>query len=401
MRIVGVLKGLARLGDVDLFVMAPGARQPIVPEDAPVRKVGVGSRVAPAYRGLGRLRWAVSGQLPLELDRCDFGPTVRGLERWMDSEYDVVWCNRAASYIGVRSVLRWPTIVDLDDLEDRKLIGVRTIRAEERRVATRSPWKSYRDRRNAGLWSELQQTIAGAADAVVVTSDLDRARLGVPGAVVIPNGYDAPLRPLGKPVVGRPPTILFQGLMTYPPNVDGARWLVREVLPYLRAQLGTVRIRLVGQAEGEVLALATDPEVVVTGHVDSMADELARADLIVVPIRFGSGTRVKILEAFAHRIPVASTHVGAEGLAVQDGRELLMADEAESLAEACIRLLSEPDLRRSVVAEAQARFDADYRWEAIHSRVQLLVEQMVGREASVRSDSDNLIQTRIGDRWAH
>jgi glycosyltransferase involved in cell wall biosynthesis len=218
---------------------------------------------------------------------------------------------------------------------------------------------------------------------------------------VIPNGYDAPLRPLGKPVVGRPPTILFQGLMTYPPNVDGARWLVREVLPHLRAQLGTVRIRLVGQAEGEVLALATDPEVVVTGHVDSMADELARADLIVVPIRFGSGTRVKILEAFAHRIPVASTHVGAEGLAVQDGRELLMADEAESLAEACIRLLSEPDLRRSVVAEAQARFDADYRWEAIHSRVQLLVEQMVGREASVRSDSDNLIQTRIGDRWAH
>ena len=88
------------------------------------------------------------------------------------------------------------------------------------------------------------------------------------------------------------------------------------------------------------------PRVTLTGRVPDIATELAAADVVVAPVRYGSGTRVKILEAFAHRIPVASTTFGAEGLDTADGVHLLLADGAEALAAACARLLEDIDLRR-------------------------------------------------------
>ncbi len=87
-----------------------------------------------------------------------------------------------------------------------------------------------------------------------------------------------------------------------------------------------------------------------------IATELARADLVVVPVRYGSGTRLKILEAFAQRMPVVSTTLGAEGLGAEDGVHLLLGDTAPALAEACARLLREPALRQAVVSRAQELF---------------------------------------------
>ena len=98
------------------------------------------------------------------------------------------------------------------------------------------------------------------------------------------------------------------------------------------------------------------PRVSVVGRVPDITEELARADLVVVPLRYGSGTRVKILEAFAHRIPVASTTLGAEGLGAVDGVHLLLGDTTTALAGACARLLRDTRLRRSVVSHAAALF---------------------------------------------
>jgi glycosyltransferase involved in cell wall biosynthesis len=101
----------------------------------------------------------------------------------------------------------------------------------------------------------------------------------------------------------------------------------------------------------------------VVGRVPDIADELARADLVVVPIRFGSGTRLKILEAFAHRIPVVSTTLGAEGLDAEDGVHLLIADDATSMAVACARLLTDRSMRKALTLAAHAlvvqRFQAE------------------------------------------
>ena len=115
---------------------------------------------------------------------------------------------------------------------------------------------------------------------------------------------------------------------------------------------------------------ASPPEVTVVGRVASMVPELARADLVAVPIRYGSGTRVKILEAFAHRLPVVSTTLGAEGLGLQGDRHLLIADVASAFADAC---LEDHGLRERLTDEANRLFLERYQWVSGRERIRDLM----------------------------
>ena len=116
---------------------------------------------------------------------------------------------------------------------------------------------------------------------------------------------------------------MFPAKLTYPPNIDGACFLVHEVLPELLQVQPDTRVILAGKAPDSVRALASD-HVEVTGYVEHIEDVLARADAVVVPLRAGGGTRIKILEAWAHRIPVVSTTIGAEGLDAENDVDLLL-----------------------------------------------------------------------------
>ena len=98
----------------------------------------------------------------------------------------------------------------------------------------------------------------------------------------------------------------------------------------------------------------------------------------MVPVRYGSGTRVKILEAFAHRIPVVSTTIGAEGLDVTDGLHLLIADDPDSFADRCERLLTDADLRRQVVDAAERLFEERYTFAAAQDRIRAVVHEVGG-----------------------
>lgn len=237
---------------------------------------------------------------------------------------------------------------------------------------------------NARRWRSLEMSVARAVDRVVVCSQLDATRLGESNARGIPNGYEAPDNPVGRTEVRGPPTLLMQGSLKYGPNADAARWLVGEILPLIRVEIPQVRVRLVGDPDDTVVKLHDPPRVTVAGRVPSMVPELAQADLVVVPIRYGSGTRVKILESFAHRIPVVSTVVGAEGLDVEDGRQLLMADDASTFAKACILALNVLDLRRSLIEEAERRFLERYQWSASHARIRDLALETAGARDGVR-----------------
>jgi len=120
--------------------------------------------------------------------------------------------------------------------------------------------------------------------------------------------------------------------------------------------------------------------VVVVGQVPEMEPELASADVAVVPVRYGSGTRLKILESFAHRVPVVSTTIGAEGLDVSDGVHLLLADNADAFAAACERIVTDNDLRAKLVEAAETRFLECY--ESQVARTQIV--QLVGELATSR-----------------
>ncbi|HEX6008680.1 MAG TPA: glycosyltransferase family 4 protein, partial [Actinomycetota bacterium] len=224
-------------------------------------------------------------------------------------------------------------------------------------------------------WEKLQRRIASKVDAVTVCSTLDRERLGVRNAAVVANGYQATSSPLGKVEIGRPPTLLLAGALSYTPNADAARYFVRDIFPKIRDRIPDAQLRLVGRHDRRAEEMRGEG-VTLTGYVHDIRAELAHADAVVVPIRFGGGTRIKVLEAFAHRIPVVSTSLGCEGLEVVGGRHVLISDDPDGFAADCIRLLTDRRLRGGLVAAASELFSDRYRWESISSTIGELAERV-------------------------
>jgi len=187
-------------------------------------------------------------------------------------------------------------------------------------------------------------------DAVLAVSHEDKAALqeaaGQPVDIaVIPIAID----PNEVTVVEReaePKHMLHIGTMYWPPNVDAVNWFVREVYPLIRQQRPDVQFDVVGsRPPAELLALnEAGLGVNVTGYVPEPTPYLQRAALMVVPLRAGGGMRVKILNALVQGIPVVSTALGVEGIAVTPGENVLVADEPADLAAACLRVLNDPDL---------------------------------------------------------
>ena len=158
--------------------------------------------------------------------------------------------------------------------------------------------------------------------------------------------------------------MLFTGLMSYYPNQHGILRFTERVLPLVRARVPYARLRIVGaNPSAAVRALASD-HVEVTGRVPDVRPAYARADVSVVPLWIGGGTRVKALEAFAMGVPVVSTPLGCEGLDVRDGRSVLIGRTDEELADAIVALMTRPALRSALVAEGLAVAD-EYDWRRV------------------------------------
>ena len=172
--------------------------------------------------------------------------------------------------------------------------------------------------------------------------------------VHVPNAVRAP-ESSATAGVRDPRSILFVGSLDYLPNEDAVAFFARSILPLIRKTDEQMAFRIVGVGQSESIAAARIlPGVQLIGAVANLAPEYAAAGMLAVPLRAGSGTRIKILEAFQHRTPVVSTTKGAEGLAVTNGEHLLIADTPEEFAAACLRLSTDEDLCRRLSDNAHA-----------------------------------------------
>jgi polysaccharide biosynthesis protein PslH len=264
-----------------------------------------------------------------------------------------------AAELGAGAAGRRPVCrLDLDDYEPatrRRIAGLLRQNGDER-AALVQDWEASR-------YEALAAAMLPQFDRVYVASAADRAPVAVqyPGAEVavlenvirLPRPGAAAAAPSAViSAAGKPFTFLFVGSFGYYPNDDAARYFCGKVLPLLRAGApGPFRVRLVGaNPSAAVRLLAAMPDVAVTGPVADVTPWYQSANAVIVPVRAGGGTRIKVLEAFAHQRPVVATSAGAEGLEVTAGRHLLIADSPGDFAACCGRLMRDPALGRKLAS---------------------------------------------------
>jgi len=224
--------------------------------------------------------------------------------------------------------------------------------------------------RTANLLERAETRFLAACDVHTVTSERERVRLQArnPSAKihVIPNGVDVQYFGAQELDSGSPRiNLVFAGSMDYSANVDAVVWFVNHIWPELRRQHPALSFAIVGRdPTPEVRALAGD-RVSVTGTVADVRPYYSGALAAVVPLRIGSGTRLKILEAMAAGIPVISTRLGAEGLDLEDGTHLLLADSASEMIAAIGRLAASPELWLRLSRSGREVVSRLYDWRAL------------------------------------
>jgi glycosyltransferase involved in cell wall biosynthesis len=184
------------------------------------------------------------------------------------------------------------------------------------------------------------------------------------------NPFAIELPPAADPAMEEPDTIVFIGHFLHAPNVDAARWLASEIMPRLRVRAPGVRLRIVGADPNGAVRRLVAPDITVTGFVPDAGLELARAAIVMAPVRIGGGQRMKVLHSMALGKAVVTTTRGAEGLLLDDASPpIAIADTADAIADATASLLAAPSMRRELGARARALVAQRHSVEAYGDRL--------------------------------
>jgi glycosyltransferase involved in cell wall biosynthesis len=359
-RVFQIGRLLQRIGRVSLLVVdqfgeARRWREPTEREFEIARVIPV----SPANsRGLfARLRHTLHVRYlpiaPITVDCDDRQAVLRLLQ-----EHDVVWLHglNIANSLGID---HWPrSVIDLDDVPSRvyrSMAGVHTT-VVQRLV----------DLRMSTVWRRREAKLADQFATILVCSDDDRRYLGLPRVGVLPNGFERIVAVDPQPI--EPPRIGYIGTFKYWPNVDGVQWFCREVWRLIKQSMPNARLRLIGEASDMARSWGIDVEPL--GRIDDVGPEISTWSAMIVPVRAGGGTRIKVLEAFARRCPAVATTLGAFGYSVCDGEELFVCDEPEVFASRCIELVRSPERARAMADRAHRRFLQSWTWDSYSAIVE-------------------------------
>ena len=257
-------------------------------------------------------------------------------------------------------------VLDLDEVESRtrrRLAALYELNGETALAAF--------ERVEADKYDRLEREYLPRFDEVWVASHTDReeasALCGAARVLVVPNAVRLPECPPATKTAGTF-TLFFVGAMAYYPNRDGVAYLCSQVVPRLRELAGRpFQVFVAGRDSDLVRDLAREPEVTVAGPVPDLAPYYAATDAVIVPLRAGGGSRIKILEAFSYQRPVVSTAVGAEGLNLRHESEILLADSPEDLARCCAWVMEQPMRARAMAGRAYQWVRANHSLETVQA----------------------------------
>ena len=278
------------------------------------------------------------------------------------------------------------------------------------RLASCEPrlWKRAMLRREADAFARYEADVCGRFDYVTFVTNEDQqallARMSVlhpafsaggdtsrnTRTSVIPICVDTQAVQPVSPVPA-PNRLTMLGTMYWPPNVEGFDWFWQNVWPRVRALVPDARLTCIGKRPPErLLALNQEPNVEIMGYVPDLAPYLAETAVLVVPLRAAGGMRVKIVDAWCWGVPVVSTAVGAEGIALRQGENILLADTPEELAEAVVRVLTDEAVRHGLRAAGRGWVEEHYDWRRVYTAWDTVYEYLLGGAAGRRSEASSV-----------
>jgi sugar transferase (PEP-CTERM/EpsH1 system associated) len=376
-RSYNILKQLARRHEITLFTFYPEH-----PDDQHLRGDGFFSEIVPvplplphrrSLREYLRSARMMAAGRPVTIDKFLY-PAVR--RRYADllasSTFDAIVCD----FLVPGSLMHWktppPTILFTHNVEAQVW--------ERHYKITSNPFMKTACWLESRALAVAERRYVELADHVLAVSENDRAfflRYVAPSHIsVIPTGVDTEyFQPFPEPE--QQDTMAFTGTMDWMPNEDGVVYFVDHILPLIQRDIPAAAFWAVGRRPPRRVQALASGSVVVTGAVDDIRPYLGKAALCVVPLRSGSGTRIKIFEAMAMGKAVVSTTMGAEGLPVRHGENIVLADDPADFARQVVHLLRDPQRRAQLGRAARQLVEENYGWPSVAAHFDQIIRVVV------------------------
>ncbi|HUE84275.1 MAG TPA: glycosyltransferase [Pyrinomonadaceae bacterium] len=295
--------------------------------------------------------------------------------------FDVIICDFLAPAVNLPRNLKTPVVLFQHNVE--AAIWQRHYEVQQnlvkKRYLYRQWWKMQRFERDA----------CRRVDCVIAVSEADAETMqrdhGLARVYDIPTGVDVDFFKPTSTVATRPNSLVFTGSMDWLPNEDAMQYFINEIMPVVRQAVPDLRLTIVGRSPyPSLVELAQrDTAIAVTGRVDDVRPYIEEATAFIVPIRIGGGTRLKIYEAMAMEKPVISTTVGAEGLPVRDGVDLMLADDPKAFADAVVKILSDSGLAGRLGRSAAELVRENFGWRRVSEMMAAVCKTVIGKRDSM------------------
>lgn len=299
---------------------------------------------------------------PYAIRKYESAAMQREIEK-REGSFDLLVCDFLAPAPNVPRTLATPTVLFQHNVEAM-------IWKRHYEVQTNPVKRSYL----YGQWQKMrrfEKEMCRRFDCVVAVSADDRDQMkqeyGAEAVFDVPTGVDTEFFRPGGETKPSPHAMVFTGSMDWLPNDDAIRYFMREIMPLIRKQVPDATLTVVGRNPTPALVelSKTDPSLIVTGRVDDVRPYMEGAAVYIVPLRIGGGTRLKIFEAMAMERAVVSTTVGAEGLPLTSGVELLLADEPASFAEATVKVMTDSSYAEQLGRRAASVVRRNHGWRQV------------------------------------